>query len=329
MCVLVCLKAWNPSSCCHRAVKCQWLRNKTVTAAAWWTVTVLYPLPPGSRKSRVKKNSLLWGPKGWEKGGGGKGYEGTRGYEVRADRNWGWELILKNKQKWEGRNSSPQLSNPSAWFQAQKCICLQGENYQVDGDLLDVVGICHCCWEGTRRGWIFYGFCERAQDVARHPALSGRWLAVGRPENKVHVLLVGGQDLNCLALTDRDLVLLERRVVLSNQHGWGDAVTAAIAVLMRRENMGEKRTGEEKTKRGWGEQGDRWKGCRGRGRGQLRARLGCVYEGRITVLLTVMLIQLTPAWVGEEGRDRGAGGGGGTVTVQSISKLFRVCLQSV
>lgn len=59
-----------------------------------------------------------------------------------------------------------------------------------------------------------------------------------------------------LPLTDADLVLFERRVVLSDQHGGGDAITAAVG-LMRRGKDGKKRMGEkvEKTEGGWGEQG--------------------------------------------------------------------------
>lgn len=63
-----------------------------------------------------------------------------------------------------------------------------------------------------------------------HPALCSRRLDVGRSVNKVHILLIGGQDLDGLPLTDADLVLFERRVVLSDQHGGGDAVAAAFAV---------------------------------------------------------------------------------------------------
>lgn len=64
---------------------------------------------------------------------------------------------------------------------------------------------------------------------------------IGWSVNKVHVLLVGGQNLDALSLTDADLVLFERRVVLSDQHGGGDAVTAAFAVLRGRAKDGEKR----------------------------------------------------------------------------------------
>lgn len=113
------------------------------------------------------------------------------------------------------------------------------------GDLLDVVGIGHCRWERGSRRRVFNGLCERAQDVSRHPALRCRRLDVGRTKNKVHVLLIGGQDLDDLSLTDADLVLFERRVVLSDQHGGGDAITAAFTVLRRREDRKKK---EEKTR---------------------------------------------------------------------------------
>lgn len=52
--------------------------------------------------------------------------------------------------------------------------------------------------------------------------------------------------MNSLALTDADLVLFERRVVLGDQHGGGDAITAVV-VLSRRgkdEEGGEHRETE-------------------------------------------------------------------------------------
>lgn len=52
-----------------------------------------------------------------------------------------------------------------------------------------------------------------------------------------------------LALTDANLVLFERRVVLSDQHGGGDAVTAAAAYLRRRGKDGGKRTKRKKWKK--------------------------------------------------------------------------------
>lgn len=55
--------------------------------------------------------------------------------------------------------------------------------------------------------------------MSRHPALRSRRVDVGRPVNEVHVLLIGGQNLDGLALTDADLVFFERRIVLSDQHG--------------------------------------------------------------------------------------------------------------
>lgn len=113
------------------------------------------------------------------------------------------------------------------------------------GDLLDVVGIGHCRRERGSRGRVFNGLCGRAQDVSRHPALSCGRLDVGRTKNKVHVLLIGGQDLDDLSLTDADLVLFERRVVLSDQHGGGDAITAAFTVLRRREERMEKKRVED------------------------------------------------------------------------------------
>lgn len=153
-----------------------------------------------------------------------------------------------NKKTKKGRQSSVT----SILFESsQKCVCLQGKKCWVGGegwvgDLLDVVGIGHRYREGGSRRRVFYRLCGWAQDVSRHPALSGRRLAVGWSVNKVHVLLVGGQDLDGLSLTDADLVLLECRVVLSDQHGGGDAITAAVAVLRRRGKGEEKRT-EEKT----------------------------------------------------------------------------------
>lgn len=131
------------------------------------------------------------------------------------------------------------------------------------GDLLDVVDICHCRREGGSRRRVFYGLCGRAQDASRHPALRGGRLDVGWPVNKVHVLLIGGQDLDGLALTDADLVLFERRVVLSDQHGGGDAVTAAAAYLRRRGKGGGKRTKRKKRKKYRGG-GDRRKDGNGR-----------------------------------------------------------------
>lgn len=127
------------------------------------------------------------------------------------------------------------------------------------GDLLDVVGISHRRREAGGGQRVFYGLWERAQDLARHPALGRRRLGVGGPVDQVHVLLIGGQDLDRFALTDADLVLFERRVVLGDPHGGGDAVTAAVAVLRRR------KTGQdgEKTQRG----GDRRKGGSDGGRG--------------------------------------------------------------
>lgn len=117
-------------------------------------------------------------------------------------------------------------------------------------DLLDVVGICHHRRDGGSRRRVSYGLCGRAQDASRHPALCGRRLDVCRPVNEVHVLLIGGQDLDGLALTDADLVLFERRVVLGDQHGGGDAVTAVV-VLSRGGKDGEGGGGEA--------QSDQWK----------------------------------------------------------------------
>lgn len=100
--------------------------------------------------------------------------------------------------------------------------------------------------------------------MSRHPALCGGRLDVGRPINKVHVLLIGGQDLDGLSLTDADLVLFERGVVLSDRHGGGDAVAAAFAFLKRRGKGGgkEDRGVDERRKHGEEESGrpkKRWK----------------------------------------------------------------------
>lgn len=70
-----------------------------------------------------------------------------------------------------------------------------------------------------------------AQHKSGDPALCGRSLVGGCPENQKHVLLVAGQDLYNLALNDADLILLHRRVVLGHQHG--GYATAAAAFTLR------------------------------------------------------------------------------------------------
>lgn len=120
-------------------------------------------------------------------------------------------------------------------------------------DLLDVVGIGHRGRERRSGRGVFYGLGEWAQDASRHPALGSRRVDVGRPVNQVHVLLVSGQDLDGLTLSDADLVFFERRVVFDDPHGGGDAVTAAVAVLGERQKerwRAGRRTegGEEETK---------------------------------------------------------------------------------
>lgn len=92
------------------------------------------------------------------------------------------------------------------------------------------MGVGHRCGEGAGGRRVSEGFCDGAQDVSRDPALRGGGLAVGGTVNQVHVLLVRGENLDHLALRHVDLVLLERGVVLSDQHGGRDAVAAAVAV---------------------------------------------------------------------------------------------------
>ena len=175
-------------------------------------------------------------------------------------------------------------------------------------DLLDVVGIGHCRrerWGGRR---VFYGLGERAQDTSRHPALGRRRVAVGRPVNQVHVLLVGGQDLDRLTLSDTDLVFLECRVVLNDPHGGGDTVTATVRILGRsRKIEGGKMTEEEEEETegkdrsdGGREDGDSW------GHGY-----GLVYVGWITVRMAATPLQRTNTWEGAEGGHDWGGGGGG------------------
>ncbi|KAF3833684.1 hypothetical protein F7725_024888 [Dissostichus mawsoni] len=60
-----------------------------------------------------------------------------------------------------------------------------------------------------------------SQHEAGDPALGGGALLRGRPEHQEHVLLVAGQDLDHLALTDADLILLHSHVVLGHQHALG------------------------------------------------------------------------------------------------------------
>lgn len=123
-------------------------------------------------------------------------------------------------------------------------------------DLLDVVGIGHCCRERRSGRGVFYGLGEWAQDASWHPALGSRRVDVGWPVNQVHVLLVSGQDLDGLTLSDADLVFFECRVVFGDPHGGGDAVTAAVAVL----GSGRKMEGGKRTKGREGEdQGERWR----------------------------------------------------------------------
>lgn len=85
-----------------------------------------------------------------------------------------------------------------------------------------------------------------------HPALRGRRLAVSWPVNEVHVLLIGGHDLNGLSLTDTDLILFERRVVLSDQHGGSDVVV--VLQTGGKERMADRtreRKGRRKRGAGW------------------------------------------------------------------------------
>lgn len=64
-------------------------------------------------------------------------------------------------------------------------------------------------------------------------------MAVGLPVDQMHVLLVGGQDLHRLPLTDADLVLFDRRVVLSDPPGGGDAVAPVALSFLRGETKRE------------------------------------------------------------------------------------------
>lgn len=146
-----------------------------------------------------------------------------------------WELsrlkTTKQKPVALSQNSSGRLLGFRAQAEAR-----QSADKQVQvghEDLLDVVGIGHRRRE-RRSGWrVFYGLGEWAQDPSGDPALGSRRVDVGRPVNQVHVLLVGGQDLDSLTLSDADLIFFQRRVVLDDPHGGGDAVTAAVTVLRR------------------------------------------------------------------------------------------------
>lgn len=169
--------------------------------------------------------------------------------------------------------------NPSHPIRVPKCVCLQVKKCW---DLLDVVSISHRHRERQSRRRVFYGLCERAQDMSRHPALSCRWVDVGWPVNQVHVLLIGGEDLDGLTLTDADLVLFERWVVLADPHGGRDTITTTFPVLRRRRG----KDNEKRTKRGGEHQeGGNWRKDGERGRGQLNTRLRCVYVGWVTVQL--------------------------------------------
>lgn len=96
-----------------------------------------------------------------------------------------------------------------------------------------------------------------------------------------------------LPVTDADLVLFKRRVVLSDQHGGGDTVTATFTVLRSRgEQRMAKRRRTHAEKRGKGE-GGKEKMERSKEK-RMRTRLRCAYVGWITVLLAAMLLQLTP-----------------------------------
>lgn len=68
------------------------------------------------------------------------------------------------------------------------------------------------------------------QYVAGDPALGGRALLGGSPEHQEHVLLIGGQHLDHLALGNTDLILLQGHVVLGHQHG-ADAAAATAFTL--------------------------------------------------------------------------------------------------
>lgn len=68
------------------------------------------------------------------------------------------------------------------------------------------------------------------QHESGDPALGRGALLRGCPEHQEHVLLIAGQDLDHLALSDADLVLLHRHVVLGHQHG-GYATAAATFTL--------------------------------------------------------------------------------------------------
>lgn len=146
------------------------------------------------------------------------------------------------------QNSSVQVLA----FPAQPEACQSADKEVLVGrqDLLDVVGIGHCRRErgGGRR--VLDGLGERSQNASRDPALGRRRVHVGRPVHQVHVLLVGGQDLDGLPLSHADLVLLQRRVVLNDPHGGGDAVTAALSVLGRSRKMEDGETTEEEETEG-------------------------------------------------------------------------------
>lgn len=54
--------------------------------------------------------------------------------------------------------------------------------------------------------------------------------------------------MDSLTLSDTDLVFFERRIVLSDPHGGGDAVTATVSILGRSRKMeGGKTTEKEET----------------------------------------------------------------------------------
>lgn len=99
-----------------------------------------------------------------------------------------------------------------------------------------------------------------------------------------------------LTLSDTDLVFFERRVVLSDPHGGGDAVTATVSILGRSRKMeGGQMTEEEETEGKDGSDGGR-KGGDSWGQGY-----GLVYVGWITVRMAAAPLQRTNTWGGTDG----------------------------
>ena len=138
----------------HRAVKWQWLRNKTVTAAGWRTLReqiCTFYLRQASQQSEYQKKKrsrssfLKRGEEGEEEGeeeeDEGEVYEGNRSKEGREQLGAGdgsWKLKKTSK------DLSPAFSHPVqvlGFEPNQKCVCLQVKKCWVGGG-----GLTWCCW---------------------------------------------------------------------------------------------------------------------------------------------------------------------------------------